>query len=340
MDDPANSFRISQAELAENREGRIANTQREKIGTPTLLNNQSVIIVVLTLLLGILLPIVLLRQGIFIQLAVWLLLIGLSFGFILGMQFVIAWRGLRRLRSDLTAGVVKKADVRSIWNKQQLLLETTDVSLKNHLDLKLPPGTYHVYFLPNSRFILSIDLASDNVKTLKEDVLNILMEAFGFNAEQLQTNRIGDLASGQQKHLRSLLVKQLAALVFFSSLLVFFIFALVTSLSKDNIIEQIIFILSSTLFLFLTPLIGIRIVSALLDMWHGNVINAVHVVTPEYIETNGVKQYFYSIGKQKFPVSKRAFDALVPSDYRIYYTPRSKTLVALEPVDVNEMKQS
>ena len=43
--------------------------------------------------------------------------------------------------------------------------------------------------------------------------------------------------------------------------------------------------------------------------------------------------YYYQVAGQKFSVSLRAYQALVSGpNYRLYYTPRSKRLVALESV--------
>src|SRR5262249_10131865 len=71
----------------------------------------------------------------------------------------------------------------------------------------------------------------------------------------------------------------------------------------------------------------------LADALRGEVHSVAGIVTREADSSGDGTTYRYKVNELKFQVSGRAYAALVSGmEYRIYYTPRSKTLVSIEPL--------
>ena len=73
-----------------------------------------------------------------------------------------------------------------------------------------------------------------------------------------------------------------------------------------------------------------RIIS---DIWNGEVYVVEGSVVRQAYRSRYHRYSYYVIGSHKYYVFEAAYNALVEGEhYRIYYLPRSKRLVAVEPI--------
>jgi hypothetical protein len=70
------------------------------------------------------------------------------------------------------------------------------------------------------------------------------------------------------------------------------------------------------------------------DRRKGIVLSSDGLITRERRRTKNNTTYFYVLNELKFRVSPNAYNALIEGlHYRVYYTPRSKTLVSVEALE-------
>lgn len=69
------------------------------------------------------------------------------------------------------------------------------------------------------------------------------------------------------------------------------------------------------------------------DIWNGKIEYMDGQVTRQVRRGRNARYYIYQLGDIKFNVSKAAYNALIEGrEYRVYFTPRAKRLVAIEPI--------
>jgi hypothetical protein len=69
------------------------------------------------------------------------------------------------------------------------------------------------------------------------------------------------------------------------------------------------------------------------DMWAGRVDQTDGRVTRHVHRARNTRYYTYQVNGLRFRVSMSAYNALIEGrEYRIYFAPRSKRLVAIEPI--------
>ncbi len=228
-----------------------------------------------------------------------------------------------RLRHDLAEGLIAQDDGQVGFGKKHGYIARTSWGALSSLDgaaaVDLAPGAYHFFYLPLSRRLLS----AERQEIFEPDgpqagLLAALAEANGFSLDELEMNRQGRL-SGRQR------LKKVRGLFFILVLLAAIVIGGVVSALHTNLLVIIVFALVALFIVFL-------LVRSSLDVLEGRVVSTDGLVHRIKDTTDGV-DYYYTVEKLKFRVGERAFAALVTGErYRVYYLPRSKQFVSIEPL--------
>jgi hypothetical protein len=191
-----------------------------------------------------------------------------------------------------------------------------------------PPGDYRFYCLPKSGLVVvAEELGLVSVKQADDLLLDALARANHFSMEDLETNRQGLLSWGQEIRL----FRYAATLGLFLMIFIWIsFFASQNQTAKDNSLV-IVFLVVMLVVMLLR--LGWGSVKVLFDIWSGKVEFMDGGVTRHIRRGRNMRYYFYQLDGVKFIVSKSAYNALIEGrDYRIYFGPRSKRLVAIEPM--------
>jgi hypothetical protein len=201
----------------------------------------------------------------------------------------------------------------------------------------LPGATYRVYYLEETGFLLSAEEAYPaSPAQVRQSLRDILAQANNFSLEDLTHNSSGEITSAQRmKPLGQVVMGGIFGVV----ALVFggiFFFQVFPNLDAGDALPAIVI---PALVLGIFALVGgWMFLNGLLDM---SISSIEQVEGPGHKEkrTSGGRnrstRYYYVINGQSFQVNRRAYTALIDGlAYRVYYLPRTKKLVSIEPVDV------
>ena len=193
----------------------------------------------------------------------------------------------------------------------------------------LPPsGDYRFYFLPGSGLVvMAEELGTISASQPKDLLLDALARAIRFSMEDLEANRMGSLSSRQENWLfgNAFLIGALFLLCGVIILLA------VRFIWRDELFYMFIGI--GAVGLVAMFVVGWNIARVVLDMWDGKVNQVEGQVFRHTYRSRNSRYFFYKIDNLKFNVSQSAYNALIEGmDYRVYFTPRSKRLMAIEPI--------
>ena len=244
------------------------------------------------------------------------------------------------LRGDLEGQTIRSASGRLVFEEGDYRIEAGD------LDLRLPFGgfttltprtDYRFYYLADAGDVLSAErLGRSTSGRAQEALTEILAEANGFQISALASNRKGLLAPGQIRHLLGNLILPLLFGVFALVVVTRLFLPTLTSESPPDLDTGRILIGGIVIVVGLVSFyLSAR---SLLDILWGRVETAAGPVRLEQRtrrdDDGTTTKYFYKLGDRRFSVSRRGFRALVPTaTYRVYYAPRSKTLVNIEALE-------
>lgn len=201
----------------------------------------------------------------------------------------------------------------------------------------LPGATYRVFYLEESGFLLSAEeVFPVSPAQVRAALVEILAQANGFTLDDLTHNRNGEATPAQRmKPLGGVILGAVFGLMAlaFGGLFFFQIYPNVDSG------EALPALLIPALVLGIFALVGgWMFLNGLLDMSVSSIEQAQGPGRKEKRTSGGKNRstrYYYVIDGKSFQVSRRAYTALLEGiDYRIYYLPRTKKLVSIEPVDV------
>jgi hypothetical protein len=233
-------------------------------------------------------------------------------------------------RDDIENGQVESVIGKVAWTGRRYRMVSDSRKLKSlqYGRTLPPPGDYRFYCLPESGLVLMAEeLGVMSVSQPKDLLLDALARANHFSMDDLQVNRDGSLSHSQELRLLGL-VSVLIALILITVLGVAlavqgqFLEETPTSLV---LIGVIVLILSLRLLWSVIVMVG--------DMWVGRVNQTDGQVTRHVHRARNTRYYTYQVNGFRFRVSMSAYNALIEGrEYRIYFAPRSKRLVAIEPI--------
>jgi len=259
----------------------------------------------------------------------------LLFFLFIGRSLWNAWNTAVKIRRDQANRAIRQGQGQLSYGKKGYTFEVNDRALvlpPNGLGGLLPGVTYRVYYLEESRVLLSAEEThSPSPAQVQSTVNEILSTANGFSFEDLTANHNGEVTSAQRlKPLSKAGSGILFALMAFLFMIPFF-FGAQSSRMPTESPGFLIFIGIALVFLVVG---GFIVVNALVDVLFPTLQQAQGVGRKEIRVTGGrhrTTHYYYVIGGQRFEIRKGAYDAFIEGlQYRVYYLPRTKILLSIE----------
>lgn len=270
----------------------------------------------------------------------------------------LLWTSVRPLlranqtRQDLNDGRVEQARGEVVWRYGRYVVQAGGRRLGYEAARgNLEPGAYTFYYLPRSGWVVGAepadgwagssepaDLGSTRqVESAAFDLRSVLAQANDFSLLALEANRSGRLGEGQGDRIILTSVGTLLGGVAFA-VLGALIGVLVASQQRspggDSLAPWIVvaaFVLTGLFLLY-------RAARLIADATGGRVEMTEGVGRRSRWRSKRSVTYHYHVDKLSFTVSRAAHDALLEDRvYRFYYTPRTKTLVAVEPVEAHQL---
>ncbi len=236
--------------------------------------------------------------------------------------------GRLRLRRDLLDGSIAQDDGQVTFKSSVGYVARVQGRPLSSMDgdqaVDLAPGSYRFYYLPRTGRILSAERQPlFEPGGPQAGLLAALAEAHGFSLEELDLNRQG-WVSGKQRAWLIFKVLVLAVIIAGGVAWATWQFALVLQYSPWSF-------LGGGLALFLLLML---LVQRWRDLQDGRVqMLEGFVRSEEHSSSDDGSTYYYVLGNESFSVSGAAHRALVKGQrYRLYYLPRSKKLVSIEPL--------
>ncbi len=232
-----------------------------------------------------------------------------------------------RLRRDLAEGYIAQEDGQvTFLRKSGYVARGSGGSLLN-LDggkaVALPPGDYHFYYLPRTRRILSAEAQTYFGQGGQQlSLLAALALAHGFGLDELDTNRQGWL-SGHQRF------TTISGILYYPMIIgTLVVLLIVATIEPLKINPWLVALVACALALLIFPYRTMR------DLREGRVaLLDGNIQRKEDSDSDGDSTYYYVLDTQKFRVSWDAYEALIPGvTYRLYYLPRCKKIVSIEPL--------
>jgi hypothetical protein len=240
--------------------------------------------------------------------------------------------------SELAAGRIERAEGEIAWRWGGYVAQIPGRSLKPLLgELNLLPGKYRFYYLPRTKRLLSAERL-DMRQATEQKLLKVLAREIPFSPQALEANRERRLARAQipwlllslwifvrdWRHTLGVMVGGLTLLLYISFVERSFELAWRETGKIGGLMLGV-----EIVYGFLSPRQIKRIIN---DILVGAVNKAEGVIAKEYI--NPFYYYIYIDLDLRFRISPTVYDALVEGpQYRVYYAPHSKIVVAIEPVD-------
>ncbi len=246
-----------------------------------------------------------------------------------------------KLKRDRENRAIRQAQGQVAFDKNGYSFQTGERRLSlpstEHTGGLLPGATYRVFYLEESGFLLSAEeVFPASPSQARAALVEILAQANNFTPDDLTHNRNGEATPAQRmKPLGGVIFGALFGLMAlaFGGLFFFQVFPNVDS--GDALPAMIIPALVLGIFALVG---GWMFLNGLLDMSVSSIEQAQGAGRKEKRTSGGKSRstrYYYVIDGKSFQVNRRAYTALLEGiDYRIYYLPRTKKLVSIEPVDV------
>jgi hypothetical protein len=241
-----------------------------------------------------------------------------------------------KFRRDLANHAIRQGQGQLLYGKKGYAFDLggNTLPMVGNLSNGLIPGnTYQVYYLEESRFLLSATMTHQASPAQANAALNqILASANGFSAEDVLANQQGEVTFAQRSKLFPKAVT--GALIVLGSLAFSIPFVLGPLFSNAKTPGA--FSIFLILLLAILPVVGgFMLITALLDIFMPKleVFQGAAFKTHRVVNTGRSShvEYYYTINQKRFNVRQRAYTALVDGlEYRLYYLPRTKKLVSIE----------
>jgi hypothetical protein len=342
------------ADLSANRQGRLSANQLEKLklSAGSALGSAARLFALSSIpgiCLGGMLLLALLRAplpiiGVF---ALFTIAIGLV---VVLMNVVRSSQARNRLLDDLALGIVEQGEGRLIYGEVGYVVKS-DIEDQNQeqrfklssLTSGLVPGVrYRFYYLPHSHLVVSAESLEDqNEEQIRQGLLEALAEAHNFSISALEENRQGKLASQQIPQLLPNLAWGIGLLLLPPAITIYWMNILGAAERVSTGWTMIIWLVVGAVALYGAWLIY----RASADLIEGRVVE-LKGIGKKVSEIRGSRRFdevsgstsvthYYEIGDQRFRVPAKAYAALISQQpYRLYYAPRTKVMLSIEPIDV------
>jgi hypothetical protein len=325
-------------EIDANRHGRVTPTQFDAfdVGNKGIVGLRGVITMIAIGLFFFVLPVTLLwliRESVGSGLRLYIAIVGII-TYLIEVPFL--WFYIRNMiiNWELRSGRITQAQGEIVWRRNRYVADAEGRRLQPLFgDVSLIPGEYRFYFLPTSGRLLSVERTTSNIQLLRD----ALAQTNNFLTSALDANRKGLLATSQIFRLLGMIATNL----FWSVLIL--IISIVISFAAYNYLAAFGFsrwyaIIAFGIGLLVAMGFMTQSVTLLADLANGKASVAdgkiAKTVQTTHSRHGTHHDYYYEVphAHLKFQVSEAAHEALVDDlEYRLYYTPRTKIMVAIEP---------
>ncbi len=259
--------------------------------------------------------------------------------FVLSVPFILGaiWPGVKavRLAADLRSSRVEQASGEITWRRGRYRAVTAGRSL-DLAGVELEAGEQMFFFLPRSGRVVSAEtLMPDTPEHIRQLLLRALAESNHFKIGFLDDFRQGKLGRGRLHQLERIWTAPAWILLF--ALAIFFAFAILASQNPENPIEVPLFLVLAVSSLVLVGYLAAGIVPTI-DVLNERLVLQEGTFRKERVVTGSGRsqsvRYYYLLDSQRWKISEAAYNALIEGKrYRIFSLPRSKRLVAIEPLE-------
>ncbi len=332
--------------FALNRAGQISEAQSQRLNRAIAWNQGCVTLIFLPI--SILLGIMALGALLADEFRLNMLLPAVCFGGVALLFIVISLAGVwnmfsgwQKVSRDRQNNAIRQAQGRVSFDKNGYFFEADGRHLKfTSPDLTgglLPGGVYRVFYLQESGLLLSAEeVFPPSPAQVRAALTEILAQANGFTLDDLAANRNGEVTLAQRM---KPLGQVIGGAVFGLMALAFgglFFLQVIPNVETGEALPALL--IPALVFGVFALVGGWMVVGGLLDIAISSLEQAQGAGRKEK-RTSGSRsrstRYYYVIDGKSFQVTRRAYAALLEGlDYRIYYLPRTKKLVSIEPVDV------
>ena len=337
MEDPSRHTIPDSDGVAANQQSRVTQAQRVSIGIMLALDGG--------LVLGVGLVGLIVGRIVWVwrQVLPWQISMAIAVLAALLLLGILVWRLARLLSGwlDLSAGRVEQAEGQIVWMGKSYGAQIQGRRLRFIYGIRIPPpDDYSFFYLPRSGWILSIDrLALSTGAQTDLYLLDALAHAIDFSAESLKANRAGQLTKDQAWQLLiPMLGACLAGLLTIGIAIALIGYVLLHGLKSIALMIPIVFALAVMVSIYSWN----DVTTIIPDVSEGRVLAMEGPVYKIKVSTSGIRtrrtDYFYEINGRRFEVSPQAYKALFAGrSYRLYYTPYSKSIVSIEPLDSTDV---
>jgi len=239
-------------------------------------------------------------------------------------------------RDEIENGQVESVIGKVVWLRGRYRTVSDSRKLRSLYRRALPPpGDYRFYCLSRSGLvIMAEELGFASAWQASDLFLEALAGANHFSMADLESNHQGSLSVRQELRLFGY-VSWLGALTLLC------IGICVWAVQSQRIgANLVLYVLLSILGLILLLRISWSVIRIFIDIWNGKVEHTDGLVTRHIHHARNTLYYTYQINNLKFHVSRSAYNALIEGrQYRVYFAPRSKRLVAIEPLGLRVEQQ-
>jgi hypothetical protein len=245
---------------------------------------------------------------------------------------VVFWRR-SRLLAEVQAGQLQRATGHVEWKSGRYRAQVPGRVL-DLTGFNLAAGSYDFSYLPVSGRVVGAELAAADTPAQAQDELrHALAVTNNFNLDDLPAYREGRQGPGTFRRLRG--IWSTAGWLLLAGVVLLMVFVYMVGLNVYTDLAPFAFL--PAMFLFIGALgSAIGDTGRTLDVLGGQVRSFRGEVSKTKRETHGryaTTFYYYSIDGQHFLVPAEAYRALIEGQrYRLYYLPRSKALVGIEPI--------
>ena len=260
----------------------------------------------------------------------------LFFGGLLLLSLLIMgalfWRRARLL-AEVQAGHLERATGHVGWKSGRYRAQVPGRSL-DLTAFNLAAGSYDFSYLPVTGRVVAAELAAADTPTQAEGELrHALAVANHFNLDDLPAYRDGRLGLAGPPRLRRTWTPAAAMLLL--ALVLFALFAALVSGHTSKDLVPIVFV-AAVLLGIAGLFTALGALSATFDLLGGQVASAAGAVHKSMRQTygrNASTYYYYKLDALVWTVTPEAYRALIEGPaYRVYYLPRSKMLLGIEPL--------
>jgi len=328
----------SENEVDANRHGQVTPTQFDAfdVGNKGIVGLRGAITMIAIALFFFVLPVTLLwlvRDSVGNWLRLFIAVIGII-TYLIEVPFLWVYIRNMIINWELRSGRITQAQGEIVWRRNRYVADAQGRRLQPLFgDVSLIPGEYRFYFLPTSGRLLSVERTTSNIQLLRD----ALAQTNNFLISALETNRKGLLATSQILRLLGMIATKL-----FWSVLILLV-SIVISFAAYNYlpafgISRWYAVIGFGIGLLIAMGFMTQSVALLADLANGKASVAdgkiAKTVQTTHSRHGTHHDYYYEVpqARLKFEVSEAAHEALVDDlEYRLYYTPRTKMMVAIEP---------